>query len=662
MNRAYSVLEIKSIDEETREFAGRATNISTDLMEDIVESNGAEFALPIPFLWQHQNDKPVGHVTQAQISDNEILVRGKLVKPYDGAPASWRERLEVAWADMKTGLVRGLSIGFKPLEIEPIKGTYGNRYKRWRWLELSGVTIAANTEATITAIKSIDTQQRAAASGPRLARVVRLDSSPAGVSAPKSTPQEGTTMNVAEQIKGFEAKRQATAARREAIMEKLAEEARTPEAEEQAQLDEVKIDLEKIDKHLENLHDYESSQATRAKVVGEVKSVADASRARETQPYITVRDTLPPGMEFARFIRCVCVAKGNLMLARELAQHHFPDQHRLQVAIKAAVAAGTTTDAAWAGPLVEYQTMAEEFIEFLRPQTIIGKFGQGGIPALHPVPFNIRIPMQTSGGQGYWVGQGAPKPLTSFEFESAVFPFAKVANIAVLTQELVRFSNPSADTLTRQALADALRARLDIDFIDPAKAAVANVSPASITNGLTPVTSAGNTVDGALADLEAVMAAFAAAGLVPNAAIMSAGNALALSMMRGPLGNPVFGGMSPSGGSFGATPGTGLPVIVSEYVTQVGDSSGSPIIFLNTNEVLLADEGGVTIDASTEASLEMLDNPTNNSATATATTQVSMFQTNSVALKAERFIYWQRRREAAVQYIAAAAYTSVSGS
>ena len=68
---------------------------------------------------------------------------------------------------------------------------------------------------------------------------------------------------------------------------------------------------------------------------------------------------------------------------------------------------------------------------------------------------------------------------------------------------------------------------------------------------------------------------------------MSAGNALALSMMVGPLGQPAFDGVTATGGTF-----HGLPVIVSEYVTQVGDSTGSsPIIFLNTNEIYLADDG-----------------------------------------------------------------------
>jgi hypothetical protein len=47
----------------------------------------------------------------------------------------------------------------------------------------------------------------------------------------------------------------------------------------------------------------------------------------------------------------------------------------------------------------------------------------------------------------------------------------------------------------------------------------------------------------------------------------------------------------------------------------------------------------------------MLDNPTNNSASGTATSMVSMFQTNSTAFRAERYINWARRRASGVSYL-----------
>ena len=161
MNRAYSILELKSVDQEKRILTGIATTPATDRMEDIVEPKGAVFNLPIPFLWQHRGDQPVGHVTKANVSDAGITVTVQMVKPFEGAPKSWADRLDSAWADVSTGLVRGLSIGFKPLESTDIDGTWGRRFLKWAWLELSGVTIAANMEASIQTIKSMDEEIRA---------------------------------------------------------------------------------------------------------------------------------------------------------------------------------------------------------------------------------------------------------------------------------------------------------------------------------------------------------------------------------------------------------------------------------------------------------------------------------------------------------------------
>ena len=660
--RAYSVLDIKSIDEETREIVGLATTPTTDRIGDIVEPKGATFKLPIPLLSQHDPHKPIGHVTKTRVTPDGIEVTATLVKPYSGAPPNWAARLNDAWADIKTGLVRGLSIGFKALEVEPIKGSkdFGVRFVKWLWIELSAVTIPANSDCSITMIKSIDSRMRAA-SGRTGMPVVHLDSTPAGVSASNTPPQEGMTMDLAKQIGAFEAKRLASFDRMTAIMEDAEKEGRTLDESQQEEYDGKKAEVASIDKHLENLHDMEKLAMARAKPVV-ARSIADGSASRDvTRPiesrYITVESPLPKGIEFARYVRCLAMSRGNLMQAQEIAKARFPDNPRLHTVLKAAVAAGTTTDAAWAGPFVEYTTLTNEFIDYLRPMTIVGKFGANGIPALNSVPFNVRILMQTSGGDGYWVGEGAPKPLTSFEFDTMTMGFSKVANIAVLTDELVRFSNPSADAQVRKSLADALKARLDIDFVDPDKVAVSGVSPASITNGLTPIASSGTDLNSARADLEAVMAAFIDAGLTPNAVIMPQTTGLALSMMRNELGQPSFEGISQNGGTF-----MGLPVITSQYVSTVGDSSGGLIIFLNTDEVYLADDGGFTIDASNQASLQMDTAPTNNSATGTGTQVVSLWQTNSLGLKCERFINWRRRRDAGVQYISGVNYTSVSGS
>jgi hypothetical protein len=63
----------------------------------------------------------------------------------------------------------------------------------------------------------------------------------------------------------------------------------------------------------------------------------------------------------------------------------------------------------------------------------------------------------------------------------------------------------------------------------------------------------------------------------------------------------------------------------------------------------VADEGGIDLSMSTEASLQM-DNEPDNPSTA-STVMVSLWQRNLVGFRAERTINWARRRTSAVSYL-----------
>jgi HK97 family phage prohead protease len=151
LQRAWSQFTVKGMDDKRRRFSGIASTPSTDRMGDVVEPKGATFKLPIPFLWQHDSKDPIGWITAAKVTDKGIEVEGEVANVDEAGPL--RDRLLTAWQMLKAGIVRGLSIGFNASESEPIKGTYGLRFKKWEWLELSAVTIAANQDASILAIK-----------------------------------------------------------------------------------------------------------------------------------------------------------------------------------------------------------------------------------------------------------------------------------------------------------------------------------------------------------------------------------------------------------------------------------------------------------------------------------------------------------------------------
>lgn len=155
MKLAYSLLNVKSVDDEQWTLEGVATTPTPDRVDDVVEPMGAQFTLPVPFLWQHDKKQPIGQVIDAVVGEAGIQVKIQLTKPDQVESEELKQRLQTAWDSIKTGLVRGLSIGFRGIEVADIQGTWGYKFIKWDWYELSAVTIPANQEATITGIKSL---------------------------------------------------------------------------------------------------------------------------------------------------------------------------------------------------------------------------------------------------------------------------------------------------------------------------------------------------------------------------------------------------------------------------------------------------------------------------------------------------------------------------
>lgn len=655
LRRAYSILHVKAVDAAKRVIAGTATTPNPDRLGDIVEPLGVTFTNPMPLLLHHNSQKPVGRVVFRTPTKHGIEFEATL--PALDEPGPLKDRIDEAWQSLKIGLIAGVSIGFRGIETAFMKDG-GVRFLKTEVLELSLVTVPANADATIHTIKSLDIGVPAASG-----TAADVSLTPSGVSDIKVvhvTTKDARAMKktTREQISAFEATRQAKSARMSEIMETSGDAGVTLDAAQTEEYDGLETDVKSIDAHLVRLEALElTNKAAATPIVGDTLEHGTGSRGHQV---ITVKETLPPGIEFARYAMCLASAKGDTAQAERIAKVRYPDNPRIIMTLKAAVEAGTTTDTTWAAPLVQYQQYAGDFIEFLRPQTIIGKFGANGVPDLRRVPFNVLIKGQTSGGAGYWVGQGAAKPLTKFDYTSVTFGFTKVANIAVITEELARHSTPSAEANVRDSLASALIARMDIDFVDPAHAATANVSPASITNGVTALVTAGSTAANIRTDIAAFMAPFIAADNAPSSGvwIMTTSTALQLSLLYNALGGREFPDLTMKGGTF-----AGLPVIVSDYLRTLGSPSGNMVVLVNASDVYLADDGQVVIDASREASLQMDDAPTQSSggvaspSAPVATSTVSMFQTNSIAIRAERIINWAKRRSTAAQWMANVVWT-----
>ena len=468
-----------------------------------------------------------------------------------------------------------------------------------------------------------------------------------------------------EQVVDLKATREAKATEMRTVAQKAVDENRSMETGESEQFDTLESEVKRLDVDIarfSRMAEVDKASAKALIVPGTEEPARGGSGELAALQLRDAPEKLEKGIAMARYCMALMKAKGNHAMAFQLATKYFPKTEgvvktlkaqsegaNLQqlMQMKATVAAGDSLNSTWAAPLVYAETFAGDFIEFLRPRTLIGQAN------FRRTPFNVRIGSATAGGSANWVGQGKAKPVTSFGFGAELVPFTKVAAISVITQELARFSDPNAEILVRDMLSDCVIERLDIDLMDPDKAAVANVSPAGLLNGVTPVSAA----DIDPTDPVSVRCAIALLWAPWDSTYLGARPAYytspavarMLAFMRDPLGTRAFPEMTPQGGSI-----DGVPARVSQYMAQTGGSGGAILALVDEAEIFLADDGTVTVDASEQASIEMSDTPAGSSiatVAASSTNLVSMWQTNSIALRAERFMWWGKRRAGAAQWI-----------
>jgi hypothetical protein len=109
MNRAYSVLNIKAVNEAARIVEGIATTPSVDRVGDIIKPLGCKFVNPLPFLWMHQHNKPIGTVEFGTPTARGIPFKAKIASPT--APGILKDRCDEAWQSIE------LELGSGPIDV-----------------------------------------------------------------------------------------------------------------------------------------------------------------------------------------------------------------------------------------------------------------------------------------------------------------------------------------------------------------------------------------------------------------------------------------------------------------------------------------------------------------------------------------------------------------
>lgn len=455
---------------------------------------------------------------------------------------------------------------------------------------------------------------------------------------------------IAEQITAFEQKRASLVAANEAIMAKAAEEGTTLDKEQKEAFDGNKADLVEIDEHLGRLRDQEKANALTAKPV-DGKTLKAGSDSRDLSAPIVLKkgdkDEAFEGQNFTRMVIAKTLGRIDDMSAVGIAHKRWGQSNpQLVESIKAAVAGGGTESGEWGAELVHIDRYTGDFIDYLYSRTIFDKL------PLREVPANVNIAGQDGTATSYWVGQSKSIPVSKADFFDVNLTPLKVAALAVVSKELLRDSSPSAERLVRDALVNASAQRVDQTFLS-ASAAVSNVSPAGILNGVTPISSSGSDIEGVIADVKALYAPFITANNAEGLQFVTTQSlAKSIGLMQNALGNWAFPGMSANGGSL-----LGDPLVAG------GNVGAGDLILLKPSDIYKIGDRGVEVSMSTEASIQMDDAPNGASDTPVANTSVvSMYQTDSVAIKVVRPLNFAKRRASAVAYIGDADYGALPAS
>lgn len=420
------------------------------------------------------------------------------------------------------------------------------------------------------------------------------------------------------------------------ILTKAATEKRTTNDDEEAEVKAVEDDIARLEANLARVEgfiaDVKLAAENATPAAGNNEEEAGASAEGDPEPEksakgITVKSNhAAKGVGFAQLVKAKALAvikqkNGSYVSPLDIAKSQGMDPRVIKALEKAVV-----LDTNNSGDLIVENQLASEFIELLRAETIVDKLA----PMMRKAPFNTKIPGAATGAIAAWVGEGKLKPATNPTFMNVKTEHHKLAGIVVRTDELLRLTSPSTDIMLRDDLIEATATLMDTTFMDDEPKD--DDRPAGILNGATKIIATGKTAAEYDADLAALNDSFISKNLSLTGAhyVMSATRASAMGRLRDALGNPYYRGMANGPGEKTLD---GLPVIESE-------NAGAVIALIKPSELYLADEDGVDIAFSDQATIDM-----------GSTNLVNLWQKNMTAIRAERHITWEKRRTIAAAYI-----------
>ena len=483
-------------------------------MGDVIESGGWELtafkANPIA-LFGHRSDFPVGRWRNVGIDKNNKQLRGHL----ELAPKGASPRIDEIRALVEAGILRAVSVGFKPIDSSPLnaKDPYsGSRYSKQELVECSLVAVPANPNALSVAksLKISDDTQRLVFAKHGKENLITRDVGP-GKQANISPSRKGSAMSLAQQITDVQ----------NYITAKQAELEEAIAAEE--------MDVEKteaLDKQLaEAKKKHAVMLSVEKNIAGTIKpngGGTSASRALSTTAMSSTQEVAAPIVMKSRkkewdSIDLLVHAGTSLLAAKnwgvsidQARTKIYGDDEQTKVVtdwvIRAPSAPAMTTVAGWAQELV-HQIYAD-LMGLLFAKSIFPRLSAKGLNLSFGQAGKIVMPTRsrTPSLAGSFVGEGMAIPVRQGAFTSQTFTPKKLAVISVFTREMSDHSIPAIEGVLREAIQQDTAIAIDSVLIDANPATT--IRPAGILNTVSATTAtAGGGIAAVVGDLKALVGA-----------------------------------------------------------------------------------------------------------------------------------------------------------
>ncbi len=323
--------------------------------------------------------------------------------------------------------------------------------------------------------------------------------------------------------------------------------------------------------------------------------------------------------EFVSLARAIALGGGSVTKTKGIAddarlsptvKEILADRHevyRLPDNIKTAVAAGTTVDATWGAPLVAYQNLANSFLKSLRN---FGAFDRM-LGSMRRVPLRTKIGISSTAITGSVVPQGHVKNISNLSLVGNELDELKVAATLVVTKDLMKFGSGPAGDLFSIELSNAVSVATDTRFLE------------ILTAGATSTASSGATAEHFRHDLRVLLSGITTFARSKLFLLTTSTIAKTLSILHSTSGDGAFPTVSYNGGTIG-----GIEVIASDGVP-------SGVMLLVDAQQVAAGSETIQLSAAEHASVQMDSAP--DSPPSASSNLVSLWQMNSVGLRAERY-------------------------